>query len=132
MRKLILTAVFLASQALVFPATAQDKTRAEVKAEAAAAAKAGQIPTGEATADKAPPKSNLTPQEKADARAKRKAEAISAVKAGEGNTGEVALEKRAAKRTYTAKEKADARQKRKAEAAAALKSGQIPKSETSN
>jgi colicin import membrane protein len=124
MKKLALAAILVASQALAFSAFAQDKSRAEVKAEAASAAKAGAIPKGEANAPQPAAKSTK-------ARAEVKGDAAAATKAGATPKGEAAAEKPAAKNTMTAEEKAAARAKRKAEAAAATKAGTIPKGEAS-
>jgi colicin import membrane protein len=122
MKKLALAALLVASQSLALSAFAQDKTRADVKADAASAVKAGVIPKGEANAPQAAAKSTK-------ARAEVKSDATAATKAGTTPKGEGASEKPAAKSTMTAEEKAAARAKRKAEAAAATKAGTIPKGE---
>lgn len=125
MNKLALAAVVVAAQALAMSAFAQDKTRADVKAEAASANKAGAIPKGETAAPVAAAKSTK-------ARADAKTEAAVATKAG--TTASTKREEAAnhpAKVTMTKEEKAAARAKRKAEAAAANKAGTIPKGEAS-
>ena len=125
MNKLALAAVLVAVQSLAVSAFAQDKTRADVKAEAAAANKAGAIPKGEAAAPVAAAKSTK-------ARAEVKADAAAATKAGTtASTKREEAANRPAKITMTKEEKAEARAKRKAEAAAANKAGTIPKGEAS-
>ncbi len=125
MHKLTLAAVVVAAQALAVAAWAQDKTRADVKAEAAAANKAGAIPKGEATTPVAASKST---KDRADV----KADAAAAVKAGTTTSSRrEAAANRPAKITMTKEEKAAARAKRKAETAAANKAGTIPKGEAS-
>jgi colicin import membrane protein len=125
MHKLTLAAVVVAAQALAVSAWAQDKTRADVKAEAASANKAGAIPKGEAAAPVPAAKSTK-------ARADVKAEASAATKAGTTpSTKREEAANRQAKISMTKEEKAAARAKRKAEAAAANKAGTIPKGEAS-
>ncbi len=124
MKKIALAAILVATQVFTVSAFAQDKARADVKAETAAANKAGAIPKGEGTA--------ATPTAKSTKpRADVKAEASTANKTGATSKGEASMEKPAAKTAMTAEEKAAARAKRKAEAAAANKAGAIPKGEAS-
>lgn len=123
MKKLVLAAILVASQSLALSAFAQDKSRAEVKADTASAVKAGAIPKGEANAPQAAAKSTK-------ARADVKADAAAATKTGAVAKGEATPDKAAAKNTMTTEEKAAARAKRKADAAAAAKTG-IPKGEAS-
>ncbi len=125
MKKLTLAAILVATQALAPSAFAQDKSRAEVKAETAAAVKAGAVPKGEVGA----PAVNAAKSTKA--RSEVKAEAAAATKAGTIPKGEASMDKPSAKSTMTKEEKAAARAKRKAETAAANKAGAIPKGETS-
>jgi colicin import membrane protein len=124
MKKLAIAAILVATQALAASAFAQDKSRADVKAEAASANKAGAIAKGEVGAPVAAAKSTK-------ARAEVKADAAAATKAGTTPKGDASMEKPAAKSTMTAEEKAAARAKRKADAAAANKAGAIPKGEAS-
>jgi hypothetical protein len=125
MKKLALAAILVATQVFAVSAFAQDKTRADVKADAASANKAGAIPHGEESGKAAATKSTK-------ARADVKAEASAANKAGAIPKGPVSpADKPAAKSTMTAEEKAAARAKRKADAAAANKAGAIPKGEAS-
>ena len=125
MKKLALAAVLVATQVLALSAFAQDKSRADVKADTASAVKAGAIPKGEAGAPVAAAKSTK-------ARAEVKAEAAAATKAGTmPSTKREEAANRPAKVTMTKEEKAAARAKRKAEAAAANKAGAIPKGEAS-
>jgi cell pole-organizing protein PopZ len=123
MKKLVLAAILVASQSLALSAFAQDKSRAEVKADTASAAKAGAIAKGEANAPQAAAKSTK-------ARADVKADAAAATKTGATAKGEATPDKATAKNTMSAEEKAAARAKRKAEAAAATKAG-TPKGEQS-
>lgn len=122
MKKLALAAILVATQVFAVSAFAQDKTRADVKADAASANKAGAIAKGEGSAPAATAKSTKP-------RADVKAEASAANKAGAVPKGEASGDKPAAKSTMTAEEKAAARAKRKADAAAANKAGAIPKGE---
>ena len=89
MKKVTLVA-FVVAQVFALSAFAQDsKPRAEVKAEAAAANKAGTIEKGDASDTAKPAKiTKMTKEEKAAARAKRKAETAKAAKAGEIVKGE--------------------------------------------
>jgi hypothetical protein len=121
--KKIALAVFVAAQALALSAFAQDaKPRADVKAEATAANKAGAIPKGEQDA-KMPAAASTTK------RADVKADASTANKAGAIEKGEASdmHPKKTAK--MSKEEKRAARAKRKAETAAAAKAGEIPKGE---
>ncbi|MFZ2652149.1 MAG: DUF4148 domain-containing protein [Burkholderiaceae bacterium] len=122
MKKLALAAVLVASQSLALSAFAQDKTRADVKADTASAVKAGAIPKGEANAPQAAAKSTK-------ARADVKADTAAATKAGAIAKGETSAPKPAARTTMTKEERDAARAKRKAETAAAVKAGAIPKGE---
>ena len=125
MKKLAIAAILVASHAWAPSAFAQDKSRADVKAEAASANKAGAIAKGEGTAPIAAAKSTK-------ARADVKADAASANKTGATpSTRREEAGNRPAKVTMTKEEKAAARAKRKAEAAAANKAGAIPKGEAS-
>ena len=125
MKKLALAVVLVAGQALAMSAFAQDKSRADVKAEAASANKAGAIAKGESGAPEATAKSTKV-------RADVKAEAATATKAGTTpSTKREEAGNTPAKVTMTKEEKAAARAKRKAEAAAANKAGAIPKGEAS-
>jgi hypothetical protein len=124
MNKLVLTAVLVAAQSLALSAFAQEKSRADVKADTASAAKAGAIPKGEQNAPQAPAKSTK-------ARADVKAETAGAAKTGTIAKGEASGEKPAAKSTATPEEQAAAKAKRKADAEAANKAGAIPKGESS-
>jgi hypothetical protein len=125
--KKIALAVFVAAQALALSAFAQDakpevKPRADVKAEATTANKAGTIPHGEQDV-KMPAAASTTK------RADVKADAAAANKAGtiEKGTASDMHPKKTAK--MSKEEKAAARAKRKAETAAAAKAGEIPKGE---
>ncbi len=123
MKKLVLAAILVVSQSLALSAFAQDKTRADVKADTASAVKSGAIPKGEGSAPQAAAKSTK-------ARAEVKTDAAAATKAGTVPKGELeAASPKPTKNTMTAEEKAAARAKRKAEAAAANKAGTIPKGE---
>jgi Domain of unknown function (DUF4148) len=125
MNRFAVAVVLVAAQAIAMSAFAQDKTRADVKAEAASANKAGAIAKGEAGAPVAAAKSTK-------ARAEVKADAAAAVKAGTiTSTKREEAANRPKKVTMTKEEKDEARAKRKAEAAAANKAGTIPKGEAS-
>ncbi len=124
MKKVTLVA-FVVAQVFALSAFAQDsKPRAEVKAEAAAANKAGTIAKGEQ--DTKTPAANVAPK----ARAEVKAEAAAANKAGTIEKGDASDTAKPAKATkMTKEEKAAARAKRKAETAKAAKAGEIVKGE---
>jgi|JI61114C2RNA_FD_contig_123_23975_length_702_multi_4_in_0_out_0_1 hypothetical protein len=125
MKKVTLVA-FVVAQVFALSAFAQDsKPRAEVKAEAAAANKAGTIAKGEQDT-KTPAATNVAPK----ARAEVKAEAAAANKAGTIEKGDASDTAKPAKITkMTKEEKAAARAKRKAETAKAAKAGEIVKGE---
>lgn len=108
---LILTAIAFGAQ----PALAQTATRAEVKAEAASAVKAGAVAKGEGPAATAKPKVTKD-------RAEVKMEAAAATKAGKIEKGPSADAGKDAKST---KDRAEV----KKEAAAAVKSGDTAKGE---
>jgi hypothetical protein len=119
MNKLALATVFVLSQAVALSAFAQEKTRAEVKAEAASAVKSGAIPKGEQSAPEMKAKSTK-------ARADVKSDTKGAVKAGETAKSEgEKSEGGAMKKTQSTKARADV----KAETKAAVKAGEIPKGE---
>lgn len=120
-------AILIASQVLALSASAQDKSRAEVKAEAASAVKAGEIPRGEAQDPKAEPRRTVGPAEKAAARSKRKTDAAAAIRAGSTEKGEATVGTPVVK--TTPQERAAARAKRKAETASAVKAGEVPRGE---
>jgi hypothetical protein len=122
--------IIIAGQLLAIPGYAQDKSRVEVKAEAASAAKAGEIAKGEPGTVKSEVGRKSSQEERAAASSKRKAEATAAVKKGDLVRGEVdAADKPPARKTLSSKEKAAARAKRKADAASAVKSGDVPRVE---
>jgi hypothetical protein len=98
-------------------ALAQPKTREEVRAEAASAARAGQIDRGEVT--------SVPPAQSVKARAEVKAETRAAVKAGAIDHGEVT-------RAPTATPSAKTRVEVKAEAASAIHPKPVVKGENSS
>jgi hypothetical protein len=114
--KTTLSLVAAAAVALLsFGAMAQEKSRAEVKAETASANKAGQIATGEQSTPTPKPKSTK-------ARADVKSETKTATKSGDIATGDMPAK--------TAKPKSTAaRSDVKAETKAANKAGEIPTGE---
>ena len=126
MKKLTLAAVVIA-QALALSAFAEDTKRAEVKADAAAANKAGTIAKGDADAKAGKAADTATTKPRAEV----KAETAAANKAGTIEKGDASSD--AAKTAPAAKvskeEKEAARAKRKAETAKAVKAGEIAKGE---
>jgi len=118
MKKLALAAAIVASQALALSAFAQEKSRADVKAEAASATKAGEIRSGDKPPEKQPKAKSTA------ARPAVKADTAAAAKAGKIEKGEATAPENTAKPTSTAA-KADV----KKDAAAATKSGAIPRGE---
>lgn len=118
MNKLALATVFVLSQAVALSAFAQEKTRAEVKAEAASAVKSGAIPKGEQSAPEMKAKSTK-------ARADVKSDTKGAVKAGETAKSEGEKAEGAVAKVKSTKD----RKAVKDETKAAVKAGDIPRGE---
>lgn len=114
MKKIALATVFVLSQALALSAFAQDKTRAEVKAEAASAVKSGAVVKGEGTPNAPAAKSTKA---RADVKAEAKAtEKAGAVVKGEGSAS-------------PSGKSTKARAEVKSEAASAVKAGTMDRGE---
>lgn len=118
----LLTGLFAAG---VYAADDGKKTRPEVKAEAAAASKKGEIAAGEVSGLAAKAEAKLTKEEMVAMRAVVKAEATDASKKGKLATGEASALAAKAEAKLTKEEAVALRAKIKAEAAEAVKKGAV-------
>lgn len=118
----LLTGLFAAG---VYAADDGKKTRPEVKAEAAAASKKGEIASGEASGLAAKAEAKLTKEEMVAMRAAVKAEGADASKKGKIASGEASGMAAKVEAKLSKEEMAALRTMIKAEAAAALKKGAV-------